>query len=226
MWNYNNTAASRDQEINPVGRKIELKYTYEFSKFNSTGDYEVTTTGLQPRYARFRFHRLEGNWGEHLPIPDRKHTLTLNFRGGNIFGPRVDDFFDFYVGGLIGMKGYPFYSLGGNKFAVMNVTYRFPIWEDIDTRVLHLYFDKLYVAVYGDYGDAWNGDAARLKNFKRDAGFELRLETYSFYSYPTRIFFNASYGFDRFTRTINGIQVTYGKEWRLYFGILFGFELM
>jgi len=225
-WDFNGLAPSRYQEINPIGRKLELKYSYEFSRFNSTGDYEVTSTGLQPRYTQFNFHRVEGNWLEHLPLPNRRHTMSVNLRGGNIFGPQVDDFFDFYVGGLIGMKGYPYYALGGNKFALANLTYRFPIWEDIDTRVLQLYFDKLYAAFYGDYGDAWSGDAERLKDFKKDAGVELRLETYSFYSYPTRFFFDACYGFDRFTRVINGVSVTYGKEWRLYFGILFGFDLM
>jgi len=225
VWTYNGITPSRDQEINPLGRKVELRSGYEFSNFNSTGDYEVTTTGLQPRYTRFRFFRVEGSWREHLPLPNRGYTLTANLRGGNIFGPQVDDFFDFYVGGLIGMKGYPFYSLGGNKFALLTLTYRFPVLREIDRRLLHLYIDKVYASVYGDYGDVWNRDAARLKNFKRDAGIELRLEGYSFYSYPTRIFFNASYGFDRFTRIINGIPVTYGKEWRFYFGVLFGFEL-
>jgi Tol biopolymer transport system component len=225
-WDFNGLAPSRYQEINPLGRKLELKYSYEFSKFNSTGDYEVTSTGLQPRYTQFNFHRVEGNWLEHLPLPNRRHTMSVNLRGGNIFGPPVDDFFDFYVGGLVGMKGYPYYGLGGNRFALANLTYRFPIWEDIDTRVLELYFDKLYAAFYGDYGDAWSGDVERLRDFKKDAGVELRLETYSFYSYPTRIFFDACYGFDRFTRVINGTSVTYGREWRLYFGILFGFDLM
>ncbi|MGA9363845.1 MAG: biopolymer transporter Tol [Bacteroidota bacterium] len=225
-WDFDGLSPSRYQEINPVGTKFELKYSYEFSKFNSTGDYEVTSTGLQPRYTQFNFHRLEGNWMEHLPLPDRRHTMSVNLRGGSIFGPRVDDFFDFYVGGLIGMKGYPYYGVGGNKFAMANLTYRFPVWEDIDTRVLQLYFDKLYAGVYGDYGDAWSGDAEPLKDFKKDAGVELRLEGYSFYAYPTRVFFDACYGFDRFTRVINGTSVTYGREWRLYFGVLFGFDLM
>ena len=64
-------------------------------------------------------------------------------------------------------------------------------------------------------------------DFKKDAGMELRLETFSFYAYPTRIFFNASYGFDKFTQFIKtrNETVTYGREWRFYFGVLFGFDL-
>ena len=40
-----------------------------------------------------------------------------------------------------------------------------------------------------------------------------------------RIFFNAAYGFDGSTGTSGaGTAVTYGKEWRFYFGVLFGFD--
>jgi hypothetical protein len=55
----------------------------------------------------------------------------------------------------------------------------------------------------------------------------LRLESYSFYSYPTRFFFDAAYGFNRFDRYVRSANefVTYGKEWRFYFGVLFGFDL-
>jgi outer membrane protein assembly factor BamA len=147
-------------------------------------------------------------------------------RAGSILGPEVDDFFDFYAGGLVGMKGYPFYSLGGNEMAVAGLTYRFPVITRIDTRILNFYFDKLYASVYGDIGDAWTGKVPALNRFKTDAGLELRLEAFSFYSYPTRIFVNMSYGFDRFEKFIarRDQAVTYGREWLVYFGILFGFD--
>lgn len=225
-WMLKDILPSRTQEINPFGRKVRFRYDYEFSKFNPTGDIEVKDGVAVPRYQRFRFHRFELNWREHVKLPGGKHTLTAHGRAGSILGPPVDDFFDFYIGGLTGLKGYPFYSLSGNEMASFNLTYRFPLWENIDLSVLHLYFDKLYAAVYADIGDAWTGYPPD-KKFKRDAGIELRLESFSWYAYPTRIFFNASYGFDRFVRYIpfNDSTVTYGKEWRLYFGILFGFDL-
>jgi hypothetical protein len=66
-----------------------------------------------------------------------------------------------------------------------------------------------------------------LRSFKTDAGAELRLESFSFYAYPTRVFFSAAYGFSRFDRFIPRLNqtVTYGKEWRFYFGVLFGFDV-
>jgi Tol biopolymer transport system component len=224
--NYNAIAPSRTQEINPIGRKIQLRYSYEFNKFNPTSDYEVSDGLLVPKYQEPRFHSLQTSWREYTPLPGWKHTLTVQLRGGSILGPPVDDFFDFYIGGLAGMKGYPFYSLGGNEFFYSNLTYRFPVLEHIDLRFAQLYFDKLYAAVYGDVGTAWTGGGIKGQSFKRDAGVELRLESFSYYAYPTRIFFNATYGFDQFNRYVSNsaTNVTYGKEWNFHFGILFGFD--
>ena len=47
----------------------------------------------------------------------------------------------------------------------------------------------------------------------------------SYYLFPTDIFFNAAYGFDKFNRIVNNETLTYGKEWRFYGGILFGFDI-
>ncbi len=218
---------SRTSEINPLGRKIRIRYDYEFDKFNSTGDYEIENGNLVPKYNWFHFHKVELNWREHFKLPFWKHTLTAQIRGGSILGPPVDNFFDFYIGGLEGMKGYPFYSLGGNEFGYFNLTYRFPIFNKIDLRILHFYFDKLYGAFYGDIGNAWTGGSLKGVKFKRDVGTELRLESFSWYAFPTRIFFNASYGLDKFEKLVRDetVVVPYGKEWRFYLGILFGFDL-
>jgi Tol biopolymer transport system component len=226
-WTFDGVIPSRTSEINPLGRKIRLRYDYEFNKFNSTGGYEIVNGALVPKYNWFHFHRLEINWREHFKLPFWKHTLTAQIRGASILGPPVDNFFDFYIGGLEGMKGYPFYSLGGNEFGYLNLTYRFPIFEKIDIRFLNFYFDKLYGAFYGDVGNAWTGGGLDNVKFKKDIGAELRLESFSWYAFPTRIFFNASYGLDKFEKLVRDetVAVPYGKEWRLYLGILFGFDL-
>lgn len=222
---------SRTSEINPVGRKVSLRIARELNKFGSTDSsgyrrYELTESGLVPLYDRINFTRLELNWREYLPAIFSNHTLALSIRGATILGPPVNDFFDDYAGGLVGMKGYPFYSLGGNDLAVAGLAYRFPLINNIDLRVFQLYFDKLYASVFTDLGNAWTDKTPALKDFKTDAGVELRLESFSFYAYPTRIFFSAAYGFDRFDRYVQtrNETVTYGKEWRFYFGVLFGFD--
>jgi Tol biopolymer transport system component len=219
-WEFKGIARSRDDEINPIGRKMFFRYDYEMNRFNYNNSYKENSPVLSP----FNFHKAEVKYSEHIQLPLWKHSLTLSLRGGTIFGPEVPDYFDFYAGGLVGMRGYPFYSLGGNEIATANATYRFPLWESIDVRLLHLYFDKLYASVQYDFGNAWNGRPA-VKSFKKDVGFEFRLESYSFYAYPTRIFFNGTYGLDSFSLTRNDVSVQYGKEWRFYFGVLFGFDL-
>ncbi|MEW6511393.1 MAG: BamA/TamA family outer membrane protein [Bacteroidota bacterium] len=217
---------SSTMDINPSGRRVMLRIGRELNKFNGDGEYEITPTGLQPRYKTVNFTRVELNWREYIPLFFRNHTLNISLRGGTILEHSVDEFFDFYAGGLVGMKGYPFYSIGGNEMAVGGISYRFPIAESLDARFLQLYFDKLYASVYADAGNAWTSERPKLAEWKTDAGIELRLESFSYYAYPTRIFFNASYGFkrfDRFVRTRNE-TISYGREWRFYFGILFGFD--
>lgn len=222
-WKLDATLPSRTREINPVGRTFFLRLDYEINHFNSTGEYEATETGLTPKLTLYKLPKAEFQYTEHLPLPFWIHTLSFTLRGGTIFGPQVPDFFDYYAGGLVGMKGYPFYSIGGNKIAVLNAAYRFPLWQNIDVRFLQIYFDKLYGEFHADYGNAWNG-LPTIRSFKRDVGFELRLETFSWYAYPTRIFFNGTYGLDTFSITKNAKTVSYGKEWRFYFGVLFGFD--
>ncbi len=225
-FSVNDIVPSRTSEISPTGRKVKLRIGREFNKFNGDGEYEVTGSGLRPVYKNVNFTRLELQWKEHVPLFLKNHTLTASLHGASILGPPVDEFFDYYAGGLIGMKGYPFYSIGGNEAVVLGLNYRFPLIENIDMRLLHIYFDKLYASVFMDIGNAWTGDVPTLRQFKTDAGFEIRLESFSWYSYPTRIFFSGAYGFDKFDRYIRSRDATvrYGGEWEFYFGILFGFD--
>jgi hypothetical protein len=222
---HNGIAPAADHEINPVGRTVTLRYGYEFHKFNPEGEFTIESGLLVAHYTKPTFHRLELLWNEHLALPFERHTLSLNVRRASTLGKRVDDFFDFYAGGFIGMRGYPFYALGGNDIAVVGAAYRFPIWTTLNFRFLQFYFTKLYGSVFMDVGDSWTGKPTAIGDWKRDAGFEFRLEAFSFYQYPTRIFFSGAYGLDKFNRTFNGLDVTYGKEWRFYLGVLFDFEL-
>lgn len=222
-YSYEGILPDRDDEINPVGAKLEVKYDYEFNKFNEDGEYVVEDGLLKPKYKIFNFHKLELNSKIHFGLWS-DHTLTAQVRAGTIFGPQVPDFFDFYLGGLIGMKAYPFYAISGNEIGWINLTYRFPLFRNIDARFGHLYLDKIFLAFYGDFGNAWNGSDVNLKDFKKGAGAEVRVHLNSFYLFPTDVFVNASYGFDKFSRTARNEVVTYGKEWRFYGGILFGFD--
>jgi Tol biopolymer transport system component len=222
-YSFNAILPDKDEDINPKGIAMEVQYNFESNKFNETGDYTVEDGVLKPSYGLFNFHRLELNSKIYLPLWS-DHTLTTQFRIGSIIGPRQPDFFDFYLGGLIGMKAYPFYAVSGNEVGWLNLTYRIPLFRNIDARAGHLYLDKIFFSVYGDFGNAWTGKFPRPKEFKKGAGAELRVQMNSYYLFPTSIFINASYGFDKFERIVRNEKITYGKEWRLYGGVLFGFD--
>ena len=223
QYTHESIKPTTDSDINPVGRKIEFRYDYDFNRYNEEGKFEIVDNLLKPLYTDYNFHKVELNWKEHLQIA-KDQTLTAQFRIASILGPAVPIFFDFYLGGLIGMKSYPFYSVNGNELGWLNLTYRFPLFKEIDARVGHLYIDKIYFSIFGDFGNAWTGDFPSLDKFKKGAGAEIRIKMNSFYLFPTSLFFSAAYSFDRFSSKILGETVTYGKEWSFYGGILFDFS--
>lgn len=221
-YTLDNIAASKDMDINPVGVQADLTFNYEQNQFNPDGNYEIKDGLLVPVYKNFNFARLELNSKIHFPLWGST-TLTTQLRLGTIFGPEVPDFFDFYLGGMIGMKAYPFYAVSGNRIGWLNLTYRFPLFRNIDTRAGQLYIDKIFMSFHGDLGDAWTGKFDQVK-LKKGAGAEVRIHMNSYYMFPTDLFVNASYGFDKFTQNFRGEEVTYGHEWRFYGGLLFSFD--
>ena len=222
---YEAILPTKDSDINPAGMLLDLTYNYEFNKFNSEGEYTVEDGILKPLYKDFNFHKLELKSGFFLPIFN-SHTINTTLRVGSILGHTVPDFFDFYLGGLIGMKSYPFYAISGNEIAWLNLTYRFPLFRNIDTRLGHLYIDKIFFSVNADIGNAWNGKLPSISEFKKGIGTELRIQMSSYYLFPTSLFFHAAYSLDKFSRVINNQTISYGKEWNFYGGILFDFSIL
>lgn len=227
IYNFESIARKKDSDINPYGTKVNLNLEYSTNNFNPETYYDENEGQLLTRYGKTKYFRLELNLMQAFKLPDGKHSLTIKTRTGTTLGPQVDNFFDFYLGGLIGMKSYPFYAISGNEIFHLNLNYRFPIFEDIDTRLYHLYIDKVYGSIYFDFGNAWESRSVRLNEFKKGIGAELRIQTNSFYIFPTSIFLDIAYGFDQFKRQniFTKETITYGREFLIYFGILFGFEL-
>ena len=235
-YSYNNFVPNKNDDINPIGRHVRFRYDYEINSLNPTLILD-DQGNVREELQKAKFSRLEADIMQGWGLFNNSHSLSLRLRAGSILDTAQDSFFDFYASGFPNMKGYPFYSIGGNKFFTANLTYRFPVATDLDFNFLQFYFDKLYFSVYGDVGNAWTGNYPNgapgdpYGGFKKDVGFELRLLTYSYYVYPTAIAFNASYGIDQFSRifpttTNEQNKVTYGKEWQFYFTMLFGFDFL
>lgn len=222
-YKYERNYHNKNSDINPAGRKVHLRYEYEASKINP--ELIVDDNGnVSTVFTDNNLHKVEGVWSEGLYI-FKNHSLNLKLRGAAVLGKPVDSFYDYYAGGLVGMRGYPYFSLGGGRVAHANLTYRFPLISKIDTRISPLYLDKLYLSLFADIGDAWHNQTPSFDQLKRDIGFELRLQAFSSYVFPTSIFFSMAYGTDSFTKRFQGTDVTYGKEIIYYFGMLFGFDI-
>lgn len=221
-WNYRNVMPSASSEINPsAGRNISVKYSREFNKFIK--DFTITDYGTWVElFDNYNYGKLELDWKEYIPLFNQgRHALNFNFQGGWI-DSKVDSFFNFYAGGLVGLRGYPYYSIEGRKMLVGRATYRFPIFNNMNFRLFQLQFDKLYVGGFFDYGNAFDG-GIKFSEFKKTAGAELRLDLFSFYNFPTKIFVNAAYGLDEHIKYEADRKLIYGKEWRYYLGISFGY---
>jgi Tol biopolymer transport system component len=225
----------RHMNVFPEGLYATAGYEYEPGSLLDRFDIEDGV--LTARYEDFRNHRLHADVRYVLRLPGSPgggvHGVGLRARGTTILGGPVDSFFNSYVGGLVGARGYPFYALGGNETILLQASYTRPVFDRIDRQIGFLYLDKLYGRVYADAAAAWSGAFPGMGAFRRDAGAELRLALGSFYLLPTALFASATYGFDRFEMPLQeGLltpdgrsSVSYGGEMMWHFGVLFGFDL-
>ena len=223
-YRYRGLARARDREINPRGRTIYFRYDRMFNKFIEGFDQQ-NTAFLQERFLDLNYNQFTLDWNEYLPLPLRS-TLGLRLFGGWIASDEVDDkevvsdFFDYHLGGLNYMKGYTFYSLEGRKATMGQVTVRFPLLPDLQSRFLHLYLDKVYGALYGSIGKAWDDgfddpDPIYAREGPlRDLGGQLRFDLISYYNLPTKVQLEVAYGID---------EVRDRSPWKLYLTVLFGY---
>jgi len=211
---------TKHSAINPTsGRYLFLRYAYEENDFLQA--FEYAPFGFEEVYKRYNFHKFEMDWEEYIENPlFKNHAFSLRLRAGYI-DRKVDEFFHLFTGGLLGMKGYSYFSVEGTKKLIGSIAYRFPIFNHIDWKLYNFYFNKLYFGVFYDYGNAWTQDELDFSKFKKDIGFQLRLETFSNYLFPTRFFFEAAYPLNE----VSNENVVYDKKWRYYFGVLFEFDL-
>jgi hypothetical protein len=232
---FESTRPHRHGDVVPEGLRVEAGYDYELGQLLDR--FDIENGMLVPNYADYGNHRLtlDARFGMRLPglVRGAAHGIGLRMRGSTLLGPEVDAFFNDYVGGLIGARGYPFYALGGNETLWLQAAYHVPLLPDLRRQVLFAYFDKLYGRIYADAALAWSGGWPGLGALRRDVGAELRLGVGSFYLFPTAVFLSGTYGLDAFDFQLNEGFLTpdgrntvrYGGELQWHFGVLFGFDL-
>lgn len=218
-------AFGRHQDINPTaGFYVQAKAAREINDFIDGFEVNAEKGTLQEVYTPYRYDRLEFLGDRYLKSPLKAgHGIMLTADLGFIDKP-VDDFFYLYAGGLDGMKGYSYYSLGGTRKAILRGVYTLPLWRDAAKRLAFLSLDKVFLQAFGDVGNAWDGDLG-VEDVKTDAGAGLKVQFFSFTTFPSALTLDAAYGFDHFSVIDqNGVH-EYGKEWRFYFTLLFNFNL-
>ncbi len=215
--------SARDSEINPrVGREITFRYDRFFNFF--LRDFKENSSVLIEVYDHYFYNQLTLDWNEYLPVGPGRSALGLRFSGG-LIDSAVDDFFDFHMGGLPYLKGYTFYSLEGSRAAMFRAAYRFPIWTRVNRQTGPIYSDHIYGSIYAGIGRAWDGtdmDGILKRGWKRDLGAQIRYDGVSFYVFPTRISFDAAYGFDT-VPLLDPADPIRRSGLKFYFTLLFGY---
>lgn len=233
-WTFEGFHPHINSDVVPDGIRAELEFDTENGRLLEA--FDISDGVLQPVYESNRVNRITftARGGMRLPGWDGPGTHGIGFRmrASTILGEEVDDFYNDFVGGMTGARGYPFYALGGNDTWWTGISYLFPIAPRISKHAQFLYLDKIYGRVFADAAMAWSGEWPGLSSIRKDVGAEIRVGLGSFYLLPTALFVSTAYGMDAFDFeldegfvTPDGQQtVRYGKEWQWHFGLLFGFD--
>ncbi len=224
----------RDMNVVPHGVRAELSFERETGQLLKS--FSIRDGILTPEYDDAVINRLtfEAKGGMRLKNwpGEGAHGLGGRVRISAILGKELDDFYNDYVGGLTGARGYPFYALGGNKSAWGQLSYSFPVFPRISKQIGFIYLDKVYAKVYVDAANAWSGSFDGLSSFKKDIGLEARFGIGSFYLLPTAFFVSGTYGLDSFNFQLDegfvtpsgSSSVRYGESMQWHAGLLFGFD--
>jgi hypothetical protein len=217
---------------------MRIEAAWESERGKLLDSFSIKNGLLKPVYERSTVNRitLHARLGMRLARPGGTGGMQgvgLQIRASSILGSEVDKFYDDYVGGLAGARGYPFYALGGNETLWGQLSYTFPVLPRVKKQILFTYIDKVYARVYADAALAWSGAFPGLENARKDAGIEMRFGMASYYLLPTALFISATYGFDRFDVQLGegfvtpggDTSVSYGRDVQWHAGLLFEFDL-
>ena len=199
----------------------KVKLAYEWNNFMDgfaiNEEYSTFGANFKPNNT---FRALLDFNKSFSPISSLEMGSTFYLQLGWISNPDIDDFFYFFNGGERGLKGYTFYEeslTGPSKIILSNIT-RVPLFSGKNYKFLNFDIQNLVAGLVLQCGGAPEiqivDDLIDIDNYKFSSGLELRLNGFSFYSYPTAI----EYGYH--------IPVFEDKDYssKQYLKILFNFQ--
>jgi hypothetical protein len=197
-WSYNDarrhTYDYTPSEGRTLGAAVSFAHPAIGSQFRS-----IRTSWFIRRF-------IEMPWAQH-------HVLAFRYGGGageDSRGERgmfalggfpdtslIEQLLNFEQLGGVALRGYPAFSIVGDRFHLTQTEYRFPL-----TRVLRgpgtvpVFFDRLYGLVFFDYGNAYFGPLD-FNDFRKGTGAELLMDFTLGYTQPYSLRVGFAYGFDQ-----------------------------
>ncbi len=223
-WSLDMVKRNISKSINPE-KGFYLNTVIDIEKNKFIEGLNLSDSGtLTGEYKNNNLTRLQLDAGYHYK-PSWLNIIVFNLTTSLslISNENVDSFFHSYLGGMPGLRGYPFYSLQGTKSGMLDLTIRTPIITDKHYKFNWLIFQNSTLAGTFQIGDAWVGNKTSYDSLKKSIGVQWRLNGFSFYNYPTAIEVEYHQPLDKFKREINEEIINYGKEGRTYVKILFDF---
>jgi hypothetical protein len=219
-WSLDMVKKRLDKGINPSkGFKVWTKIDLEKNDFIEGLNLSDSGT-LTEEFRDNNLVRLQAGGSYHVEIPWKKRwTLSLTGLGGWLSNQTADSFFHFYLGGMPGLKGYPFYSIQGSKSAFLDATFRLPLFMEKHLKAKWMIWQNSTIGAVFQAGDAWTDTVS----IKKSVGIQWRLNGFSFYNFPTAIEVEYHQPLDKFEREINEKTISYGNEGRTYVKVLFDF---
>ena len=221
-WSFVKIKPRIDQSINPLGLNVNFNLVSEQNDFIDELDLSDAGT-LTSKFNKHNLVRMKLNARYSLTVPKTNGwSAYLGAQLGQISNENADEFFHFFGGGQVGIKGYPYYSLQGTDILIFDIGLRVPVFKEKSYNFGPVSIKNMTLSFESQIGDAW--DRSDEFNQKVSSGFQWRISGYSFYNYPIAIGLEIHKPHKSFKMEINdGDKILYGDENRMYFNILFGF---
>lgn len=227
-WSFDLSYPDRHGDIAPLGWRGLLRYRYEPSELLDS--YDIRDGTLIPVYNEYNNHSAEADLRVGFDLLEQRFNVRSRFFS-YLEGPEEFFYLD-YIGGMTGMRSYPYFALGGTTTAFSQLSWFIPLKTDIYRQMGRFTLDKIFLRLFAEAGNGWGGPLDIDRTIKTGAGAELRIGMNSYYFFPTSFFISGAYGFSSYdlqlpdafiTETRTG-RVDYGNRILINFGVLFDFE--